>query len=49
MKPFYKAADSLLVLWAFELGEFRHYLSLEGDGYIRFFYTVLMRKKPQST
>ncbi len=28
----------------FELGEFRHYPSLEGDGYIRFFYTVLMKK-----
>ena len=31
---------------AFELGEVRHYSSLEGDGIIRFFYTVLMKKKP---
>ena len=31
---------------AFELGEVRHYSSLEGDGVIRFFYTVLMKKKP---
>jgi 2-polyprenyl-3-methyl-5-hydroxy-6-metoxy-1,4-benzoquinol methylase len=29
----------------FEFGEFRHYPSLEGDGVIRFFYTVLMKKK----
>jgi 2-polyprenyl-3-methyl-5-hydroxy-6-metoxy-1,4-benzoquinol methylase len=29
----------------FEFGEFRHYPSLEGDGAIRFFYTVLMKKK----
>lgn len=29
----------------FELGELRHYPSLEGDGVIRFFYTVLMKKK----
>jgi hypothetical protein len=28
----------------FELEEIRHYPSLEGDGYIRFFYTVLMKK-----
>ncbi len=30
----------------FELGELRHYPSLEGDGVTRFFYTVLMKKKP---
>ena len=30
----------------FELGAIRHYPSLEGDGVIRFFYTVLMKKKP---
>lgn len=29
----------------FELGEFRHHPSLEGDGVIRFFYTVLMKKR----
>jgi ubiquinone/menaquinone biosynthesis C-methylase UbiE len=29
----------------FELGKFRHYPSLEGDYVIRFFYTVLMKKK----
>ena len=29
----------------FELGKFRHYPSLEGDRVIRFFYTVLMKKK----
>ena len=29
----------------FELGEIRHYPSLEGDGVIRYFYTVLMKKK----
>ena len=28
----------------FELGEIRHYSSLEGDGLVRFFYTVLMKK-----
>ena len=33
----------------FELGELRHYPSLEGDGVIRFFYTVLMKKKPAAT
>ena len=30
----------------FDLGEFRHYASLEGDGVTRFFYTVLMKKPP---
>ena len=30
----------------FDLGEFRHYPSLEGDGVTRFFYTVLMKKPP---
>ena len=30
----------------FELGEIRHYPSLEGDGIIRYFYTALMTKKP---
>ena len=30
----------------FVLVEIRHYPSLEGDGVIRFFYTVLMKKKP---
>jgi len=29
----------------FEIGEFRHYPSLEGDGVIRHFYTVLMKNK----
>jgi SAM-dependent methyltransferase len=29
----------------FVFGEFRHYPSLEGDGAIRFFYTVLMEPK----
>jgi SAM-dependent methyltransferase len=29
----------------FLLGEIRHYPSLEGDGVIRFFYTVLMKKR----
>jgi len=29
----------------FELGEIRHYPSLEGDGVIRYFYTALMKKK----
>jgi ubiquinone/menaquinone biosynthesis C-methylase UbiE len=29
----------------FEMGEFRHYLSKEGDGVARYFYTVLMKKK----
>ena len=29
----------------FVLSEVRHYSSLEGDGVIRFFYTVLMKKK----
>ena len=29
----------------FEMGEFRHYLSMEGDGVARYFYTVLMKKK----
>jgi len=29
----------------FEMGEFRHYPSVEGDGVTRYFYTVLMRKK----
>ena len=29
----------------FKLGEFQDYASLEGDGIIRFFYTVLMKKK----
>lgn len=28
----------------FEMGEFRHYPSFEGDGFVRFFYTVLMKK-----
>jgi 2-polyprenyl-3-methyl-5-hydroxy-6-metoxy-1,4-benzoquinol methylase len=30
----------------FEFGELRDYPSLEGDGVTRFFYTVLMKKKP---
>ena len=30
----------------FEIETLRHYPSLEGDGVIRFFYTVLMKKKP---
>ena len=30
----------------FELGNIKHYPSLEGDGIIRYFYTVLMKKKP---
>ncbi len=29
----------------FELGTLRHYPSMEGDGSIRYFYTVLMKKK----
>jgi ubiquinone/menaquinone biosynthesis C-methylase UbiE len=29
----------------FELGTFRHYGSVEGDGVTRYFYTVLMKKK----
>jgi len=29
----------------FELGEFRHYPSVEGDGVTRYFYTVLMKKR----
>jgi ubiquinone/menaquinone biosynthesis C-methylase UbiE len=29
----------------FVLGKIRHYSSLEGDGVIRFFFTVLMKKK----
>ena len=29
----------------FEMGEFRHYPSKEGDGVTRYFYTVLMKKK----
>jgi ubiquinone/menaquinone biosynthesis C-methylase UbiE len=29
----------------FEMGEFRHYPSLEGDGVTRYFYTVLMKKR----
>jgi SAM-dependent methyltransferase len=29
----------------FELGTFKHYPSVEGDGAIRYFYTVLMKKK----
>ncbi len=29
----------------FEIGEMRHYASLEGDGATRFFYTTLMTKK----
>jgi ubiquinone/menaquinone biosynthesis C-methylase UbiE len=29
----------------FGFGEFQHYPSLEGDGVIRYFYTVLMHKK----
>ena len=29
----------------FDLGEFRHYGSVEGDGVTRYFYTVLMKKK----
>ena len=29
----------------FEMGEFRHYPSAEGDGVTRFFYTILMKKK----
>ena len=33
----------------FELGWLRHYPSLEGDGVIRFFYTVLMKKKALAT
>lgn len=32
----------------FKIEQVRHYPSLEGDGQIRFFYTVLMRKKPAS-
>jgi len=31
----------------FEIEEIRHYSSLEGDWYIRFFYTTLMKKKPR--
>jgi ubiquinone/menaquinone biosynthesis C-methylase UbiE len=30
----------------FEMGQFRHYPSVEGDGVTRYFYTVLMKKKP---
>jgi 2-polyprenyl-3-methyl-5-hydroxy-6-metoxy-1,4-benzoquinol methylase len=33
----------------FKIEEIRHYPSLEGDRYIRFFYTALMKKKPEST
>lgn len=33
----------------FEIQQIRHYASLEGDGQVRFFYTVLMKKKPAST
>jgi len=29
----------------FDMGEFRHYPSVEGDGVIRYFYTVLMKNK----
>jgi len=29
----------------FEMGEFRHYPSVEGDGVTRYFYTVLMKKR----
>ena len=29
----------------FEMWEFRHYTSMEGDGVARYFYTVLMKKK----
>ncbi len=29
----------------FHLGGFKHYPSVEGDGAIRYFYTVLMKKK----
>jgi ubiquinone/menaquinone biosynthesis C-methylase UbiE len=29
----------------FELGDFRHYPSVEGDSVTRYFYTVLMKKK----
>ena len=29
----------------FEMGEFRHYPSVEGDGVTRYFYTVLMKNK----
>jgi ubiquinone/menaquinone biosynthesis C-methylase UbiE len=29
----------------FEMGEFKHYASVEGDGVTRYFYTVLMIKK----
>ncbi|HJW65927.1 MAG TPA: class I SAM-dependent methyltransferase [Candidatus Bathyarchaeia archaeon] len=29
----------------FEMEEFRHYLSKEGDGGARYFYTILMKKK----
>ena len=29
----------------FDMGEFRHYPSVEGEGVIRYFYTVLMKNK----
>ena len=33
---------------SFEMGEFRHYPSVEGDGVIRYFYTVLMKNKVET-
>jgi 2-polyprenyl-3-methyl-5-hydroxy-6-metoxy-1,4-benzoquinol methylase len=33
----------------FTIQQIRHYPSMEGDGYVRFFYTALMKKKPVST
>jgi hypothetical protein len=34
-----------LFLEYFEIKEIRHISSIEGDGYRRYFYTVLMKKK----
>ena len=42
---FTKRQISELFSGNFELGEFRHYPSMEGDGVTRYFYTVLMKKK----
>ena len=42
---FTKRQISELFSGNFELGEFRHYPSVEGDGVARYFYTVLMKKK----
>ena len=42
---FTKRQISELFSGNFELGEFRHYPSVEGDGVTRYFYTVLMKKK----